>query len=100
MNTKLKYRAGRKFFDGKNEVQTVAKLEYAFAIGLNVKEACKLANISRYSYYRYRKNHPDKSSKMDVLKMTNPLISRKFKNDQILNNPNMALNYLVKNKLI
>ena len=50
---------GRKWFDGKNEEKVVAKLKYVWAIGGSEEEARCYAEISKDSFYRYLKIHPE-----------------------------------------
>jgi hypothetical protein len=60
-------RIGRPLFGGKNEIEVVAKLEYAFSMGAQVMEACGYAGISRDSFYRYCKNNPDFRNRIELL---------------------------------
>ncbi len=68
---------GRPVFDGKDENEVVAKLQYAFSIGAQVKEACNLADISTNSFYRYCKKYPEFRNKIDRLQTTLILLARK-----------------------
>jgi len=45
--------------------ERVGKLEEAFKIGLNVKDACIYARMSRDTYYSYCKNNKEFSDRID-----------------------------------
>lgn len=53
--------------------EDVAKLEQAFAIGANVKEALNYAKISRDSYYRFLKKNPEFRNRFEELR-TGPIL--------------------------
>ena len=53
--------------------EVVKKLEEAFSIGANVKQACYYANISRQSYYTYVKDNPQLSDRLEDLREKLPL---------------------------
>ncbi len=67
---------GRPLFDGKNESEVVAKLQYAFSIGAPTSEACNFACISTDSFYRYCQKHPEFRDKIELLQTTPTLIAR------------------------
>ena len=60
--------AGRKWFDGKDEKEVMAKFEEATAIDASIEECLYYADISRDSYYRYIKSHPDFAIKLARLR--------------------------------
>ena len=53
--------------------EVVKKLEEAFAVGANVKQACYYANISRESYYNWVKENPALLDRFDDLRERLPL---------------------------
>jgi hypothetical protein len=75
---------GRPLFDGKDESEVVAKLQYAFSIGAQTKEACNLADISTDSFYRYCKKYPEFRNTIDRLQTNLILLARKTVADSIL----------------
>lgn len=64
-------KVGRPLFDGKDVMEVVAKLQWAFSIGAQVIEACSYADISKDSFYRYCKSHPEFRNRIEGLQ-TNP----------------------------
>ncbi|OGM76868.1 hypothetical protein A2188_01205 [Candidatus Woesebacteria bacterium RIFOXYA1_FULL_43_9] len=76
---------GRPLFDGKDEAEVIAKLQYAFSIGGTSREACCFAGISTDSYYRYCKNNPDFRNKIELLQTTPTLLARKAIFQALLN---------------
>lgn len=75
-NEIMERKTGRPLFDGKNETEVLAKLQYAFTIGGSVKEACSLAEISTDAFYRYCKKYPDFRNKIEGLQTTPTLLAR------------------------
>lgn len=71
-----KTKIGRPVFEGKNENEVVAKLQFAFSIGAITKEACSFADISTDSFYRYCKKYPEFRSKTKLLQTTPNLLAR------------------------
>lgn len=53
--------------------EVVGKLEYAFGIGANVKQACFYANIHKDTYYQWMKDNPTLSDRLDEIKEKLPL---------------------------
>ena len=56
--------------------ETISKLEHAFGIGCNKKEACAYAEISESTLYDYLATHPDFSDKIERL-IQNPILLAK-----------------------
>lgn len=69
-------KVGRPVFDGKNENEVVAKLQWALSIGATTKEACCFADISKDSFYRYCNKYPEFRNKIDLLQTTPAFIAR------------------------
>lgn len=67
---------GRPVFDGKNENEVVAKLQFAFSVDASVKEACYFADISTDSFYRYCKKYPEFRNKIELLRSTLPFLAK------------------------
>ncbi|HAU65852.1 MAG: hypothetical protein A2017_17740 [Lentisphaerae bacterium GWF2_44_16] len=67
---------GRPLFDGKNENEVIAKLQYAFSIGSTSSEACNFADISTDSLYRYCRKYPEFRDKIRLLQTTPTLMAR------------------------
>ncbi|MEO8637673.1 MAG: hypothetical protein ABI430_02100 [Candidatus Taylorbacteria bacterium] len=76
---------GRPVFDGKDENEVVAKLQYVSSIGGTAQEACNLAGISTDSFYRYCKNNPEFRNKIELLQATPILLARKAIFQALLN---------------
>lgn len=53
--------------------EVVKKLEEAFAIGANVKQACFYANISRETYYTWMEKNPLLSDRLEEVREKLPL---------------------------
>ena len=53
--------------------EVVKKLEEAFAVGANVKQACYYANISKQSYYNWTNENPALLDRFDDLRERLPL---------------------------
>lgn len=60
--------AGRKWFDGKNEEEIIAKLTEVVALDASIDECCYYADISKDSYYRYLKANPDFARKLERIR--------------------------------
>lgn len=69
-------KVGRPLFDGKDEMEVVAKLQWAFSIGAQVIEACSYADISTDSFYRYCKNHPEFRNRIEGLQTLPTFLAR------------------------
>ncbi len=67
---------GRPIFDGKDEHEVIAKLQYAFSIGSTSTEACNFADISTDSLYRYCRKYPEFRDKIELLQTTPTLMAR------------------------
>ncbi len=90
---KDKSNAGRKLFDGKDEILVVTKLEEAFAIGCTDDEACFYAEISRSALFRYMEEHEEFRNRRNALKQKPILKARKTLYDD-LGNPESAMWFL------
>ncbi len=76
-NFKVNQTVGRPLFNGKNPDAVLSKLEYAFAIGCTVKEACSLALISTAAYYRFLDSHPVFRERFELFKTVTIFNARK-----------------------
>lgn len=92
-----KSKAGRKWFDGKNEDEIVSKLTEAAAIDADVKEMCYYADISRESYYRYLEAHPVLRDRIEALREKPVMLARQTV-VKSLHDPNHAFRYLEKKR--
>lgn len=63
-----KEKVGRKWFDGKDEIVVITKLEEAWALGCSDAEASALADVSTASLCRYLQAHPKISERKEQLK--------------------------------
>lgn len=82
----------------KRSEELVSKLEYAFALGCSVTEACLYAGISRETYYKWCKEDLTLSDRMEELKETPILIARDTVIKGIRNDPDLALKFLERRK--
>lgn len=78
-------------------VETVTKLEQAFAIDCTVEEACSYAEISRNTFYEYLKKEPSFQDRIDDLRQR-PILKARQTVVKSLDNPVHAFNYLSKKK--
>jgi hypothetical protein len=69
-------KVGRPVFDGKNENEVVAKLQWAFSIGATTKEACYFADISTDSFYRYCNKYPEFRNRIELFQSAILFIAR------------------------
>lgn len=92
--TQVKQKVGRKWFDAENEQAVVAKLEHAWSLGCNDRQAILFANIGKDSYYRYLNAHPEISERKEMLKETPILLARTTVVEAIKVNPGIAMQYL------
>ena len=91
--------AGRKpIFDGEADDLIVAKLEQAFAYDCTVLEACAYANISKDTFYRYLKAHPEFSDRIEQLREMPVLQARQTVVTALKNDSDLALKYLERKK--
>jgi hypothetical protein len=93
-----KKKDGRRWFDGKNEAGTVAKLEYAWALGCSDSEAASFAEVSKFSVCRYLKAHPALSQRKEMLLEMPNFKARKAVIESFEKNPALALQYLERKK--
>lgn len=89
-----KSNAGRKWFDGKNEKDVIAKLEEATAIDASVEECLFYADISRDGYYRYLKAHPDFAIRLSKLRENPVMLARKTAIAKLPESYSNAMDYL------
>jgi hypothetical protein len=83
------------WFDGDSGVLKLAKLEQAFRMGCNVKEACLFAEISYEQYNYYCKNvDEDYQKKVELWRETPVLIARKSVIKDLPNDSKLAFDYL------
>jgi len=76
---------------------TIRKLEEAFAIDASVKEACYYADISTDTYYRWIKEYPELSDKLERLR-EKPVLKARQTVVKSLDNPDYAFKYLERKK--
>lgn len=93
MPAKNKNRAGRKWFDGKDEENVLAKCKEVWAFGGTDAEAAFYAEVSKDSVSRYLKAHDDVRELRDRLKEQPILRARKTVVDN-LGDPQVAFRYL------
>lgn len=86
--------AGRKTFDGKDEKDVIAKLEMTAALDASVEEMCYYADISRDSFYRYLKKHPEFRDKLDKLRQKPVLKARQTVMKRLEESYSNAMDYL------
>lgn len=65
---KPKNPVGRPWFNGRDELDVLRKLEQAFAIGCTNREACIYSDITEAMYYNYVKEHDGLAEKFALLK--------------------------------
>ncbi len=85
-------------FDGEADAVIVAKLEQAFAYDCTVLEACSYANISKDTFYRYLKKHPEFSDRIEQLREMPVLQARQTVVTALKNDSDLALKYLERKK--
>lgn len=94
-NINITYTTGRPLFDGKYPELVISKLEYAFSVGCNVKEACCLAMISPSAYYRFVEKHPEFRERFEGLGQIPTINAKKAIADELLRgNHKLAMWYL------
>lgn len=76
---------------------TIRKLEEAFSIDASVKEACYYADISADTYYRWIKEYPKLSYKLERLR-EKPVLKARQTVVKSLDNPDYAFKYLERKK--
>jgi hypothetical protein len=76
---------------------TIRKLEEAFSIDASVKEACYYADISTDTFYRWIKEYPKLSYKLDRLR-EKPVLKARQTVVKSLDNPDYAFKYLERKK--
>lgn len=76
---------------------TIRKLEEAFSIDASVKEACYYADISTDTYYRWIKEYPELSYKLERLR-EKPVLKARQTVVKSLDQPDYAFKYLERKK--
>lgn len=76
---------------------TIAKLEYVFALGGSDLEACFYADISKDTLYRYQQENPDFKDRKEALKEKPVLLARESVIRGMQDDGKLAFDYL-KNK--
>ena len=76
---------------------TIRKLEEAFSIDASVKEACYYADISTDTFYRWIKEYPKLSYKLERLR-EKPVLKARQTVVKSLDNPDYAFKYLERKK--
>jgi len=76
---------------------TIRKLEEAFSIDASVKEACYYADISTDTFYRWIKEYPKLSYKLERLR-EKPVLKARQTVVRSLDNPDYAFKYLERKK--
>jgi len=93
-----KSNAGRKWFDGKNEKEVIAKLEEVWEIGGSDAEAALHADISTFSLSRYLQAYPKISLRKEALKEKPTLTARREVVKGLQSDPEFSLKYLERKK--
>ena len=73
--------------------KTVKKLEAAFAIDASIEEACYYANITRQTFYNWKKAHPELFDSFERLR-NKPILKARQAVVNSLDNPEYAFKYL------
>lgn len=69
--------------------ELVSKLEQGFKIGLNDTECCAYCEISRETFYKYIKKHPEFTDRIEEWKK-NPIAKAKYTIYKNLDDPSVA----------
>ena len=85
-------------FEFKLTVETIKKLEEAFAIDASIEEACLYANITKQTYYNWVKKYPVLKERFDYLREKLPLKARKVVADRLGDSYHTAMDYLKRKK--
>lgn len=91
---KIGNKVGRKWFDGKDELDVIAKLKEVWAMGGSDSEACFWADISLFSLGRYVKAKPHIAEIRNRLKEKPILLARQTVVNAIGSDPDIALKFL------
>lgn len=86
--------AGRKWFDGKDEKEVIAKCKEVWAIDGTDEEASYYAEISPFSISRYLTAHPELDEIRKRLKQRPILKARRTVNEKMSESYQNAMDYL------
>jgi len=89
---------GRPLFDGKDEKDIIAKLEYGWSLGCTDLEACLLADISKDTLYRYQKANPRFCERKERLKESLILKARESVAKHLDESGELAIKFLERKK--
>lgn len=78
----------------KTDPMKVVKLEQAFSIGCTDKEACGYSGISKTQLYYYERQHPEFTTKKDILKDTVILKAKQTIANKVNESYGNAMDYL------
>ena len=81
----------------KDSEETIRKLEEGAALDCDVDEMCALANISRDTYYRWIKENPKLSDRLDKLRQE-PFLKARRTIVEGLSSYNNAMDYMKRKK--
>lgn len=87
-------KAGRKWFDGKNLQNVLAKLEEATAIDASVEECLYYADIKKDSYYDYLKANPKFAERLAKLREKPVMLARQTAVKRLTESYSNAMDYL------
>jgi hypothetical protein len=92
-------KAGRKWFDGRDEQDIVKKLEYVWALGGSDSEAAFYADINKSTLCEYLKSHPNIAERKEALK-ENPILEARTTLSKAIKegHADLALKYLERKK--
>lgn len=72
----------------------VKKLQEAFAIDASIPEACYYADITKQTYYNWKKRHPELFDSFERLRERPVLAARQTVVKNLPKNPDLAMRYL------
>lgn len=78
--------------------ETIAKLEYVFALGGTDLEACLYADVSKTALYNYQNAHPEFVERKQLLKEQPILMARMSVVSSLQKDPDLALKFLERKK--
>ena len=77
--------------------ETRKKIEEATALDASIEEVCYYADISKDTYYRWLKENPEFSDRLDTLRQR-PILKARKTIDDALGDPSFAFRYLEKKR--